>query len=137
MITFPLQFIGIICNYKFFPFYVLNISFSPSFQEGEIYREGISIYLSQQTFITMSRKVSVYIYQYPEDANRTMSLRRFMDLSEDLIWCDHFFSSNDLRDLIAMYRRKINDYAALIGEPRVYRIVVRDSDSRLIASFRV
>lgn len=85
----------------------------------------------------MSRKVSVYIYQYPEDANRTMSLRRFMELSEDLIWSDHFFSSNDLRDLMSMYRRKINDYAALIGEPHVYRIVVRDSDSRLINSFRV
>lgn len=85
----------------------------------------------------MSRRVSIYIYQYPEDANRTMSLRRFMELSEELIWNEHFFSSNDLRDLMTLYRRKVNDYAALIGEPHVYRIVVRDSDSRLINSFRI
>ncbi len=85
----------------------------------------------------MSRKVSVYIFQYPEDANRTMSLRRFLELSEDLIWSDHFFSSYDLRDLMTIYRRKINDYASLIGEPHVYRIVVRDFDARLINSFRI
>ncbi len=85
----------------------------------------------------MSRRVSIYIYQYPEDANRTMSLRRFIEISEDLIWSDHFDSDNDLRDLMEVYRRKINDYAALIGVPHVYRIVVRDSDARLINSFRV
>ena len=85
----------------------------------------------------MTRIVSVYIYQYPEDANRTLSLRRLMELSEDLIWSDHFLSSDDLRDLMTIYRRKVNDYAALIGEPHVYRIVIRDLDSRLIASFRV
>ena len=85
----------------------------------------------------MSRKVSVYIYQYPEDANRTMSLRRFMEISEDLIWHDFFVSDNDLRDLMTMYRQKLDDYAALIGEPHVYRIVVRDSDARLINSFRI
>ena len=85
----------------------------------------------------MTRLVSVYIYQYPEDANRTLSLRRFMELSEDLIWSDHFLSSDDLRDLMTIYRRKVNDYAALIGEPHVYRIVVRDLDARLINSFRI
>lgn len=85
----------------------------------------------------MSRKVSIYIYQYPEDANRTMSLRRFMELSEELIWHDFFDTSSDLRDIMSDYRRKVYDYAALIGAPHVYRIVVRDSDSRLINSFRV
>ena len=85
----------------------------------------------------MSRKVSVYIYQYPEDANRTMSLRRFMELTEELLWSELFFSSNDLRDLLKVYKQKLIDYSALVGEPHVYRIVVRDSDSRLIATFRV
>ena len=85
----------------------------------------------------MSRKVSVYIYQYPEDANRTMSLRRFMEMSEDLIWHDHYESDKDLRDLLKLYKQKLIDYSTLVGEPHVYRIVVRDSDSRLIASFRV
>ena len=85
----------------------------------------------------MSRKVSVYIYQYPEDANRTMSLRRFLEMSEEIIWTDRFFSSNDLRDLLKVYKQKLIDYSSLIGEPHVYRIVIRDSESRLIASFRV
>lgn len=85
----------------------------------------------------MSRKVTVEIYQYPEDANRTMSLRRFMELSEDCIWDEHFYSHYDLRDLMTLYRKKVNDYAFLVGEPHVYRIVVRDSDSRLIATFRL
>ena len=85
----------------------------------------------------MSRKVSVYIYQYPEDANRTMSLRRFMELSEELICNENFYSSHDLRDLMTLYRQKVNDYSVLVGEPHVYRIVIRDLDSRLINSFRI
>ena len=85
----------------------------------------------------MSRKVSVYIYQYPEDANRTMSLRRFMEMSEEIIWSDRFFSSKDLRDLLHVYKQKLIDYSALIGEPHVYRIVIRDSESRLLATFRI
>ena len=84
-----------------------------------------------------SRKVSVYIYQYPEDANRTMSLRRFLELSEELLWSERFVSSHDLRDILRDYKHKIIDYSALVGEPHVYRIVVRDSDSRLIATFRI
>ena len=85
----------------------------------------------------MSRKVSVYIYQYPEDANRTMSLRRFMEMSEELIWNDFFVSDDDLRDLLKVYKQKLIDYSALVGEPHVYRIVIRDSDSRLVVSFRI
>ena len=85
----------------------------------------------------MSRKVSVYIYQYPEDANRTMSLRRFLEMSEEIIWTDRFFSSHDLRYFLKFYKQKLIDYSALIGEPHVYRIIIRDSESRLIASFRV
>ena len=56
-----------------------------------------------------SRKVSVFIYQYPEDSNRTMSLRRFMELSEELLWSERFFSSNDLRDLLKVYKQKLID----------------------------
>ena len=117
--------------------YVLYYFFLPFFSRGGEQKRGNFIYLPQQIFITMSRKVSVYIYQYPEDANRTMSLRRFMELSEELIWSERFFSSNDLRDLLKVYKQKLIDYSALIGEPHVYRIVVRDSDTRLIATFRI
>ena len=85
----------------------------------------------------MSRKVSIYIYQYPEDANRTLSLSRFMELSDELIWHDFLFTSSDLRDLLKEYKQKLIDYSYLLGEPHVYRSVVRDSDSRLIASFRI
>ena len=137
MITFPLPLGRNHLYILYISFYVPNFPFSPSFQEGETKREGICIYLTQQTFNTMSRKVSVYIFQYPEDANRTMSLRRFMELTEDLLWSDRFFSSNDLRDLLKVYKQKLIDYASLVGEPHVYRIVIRDSESRLIASFRV
>lgn len=84
-----------------------------------------------------SRKVSVYIFRYPEDANRTMSLRRFMQLSEELLFYESFYSSAELRNLINVYQQKVVDYAALIGEPYVYRIIVRDSDSRIFASRRV
>ncbi len=137
MITFPLPLGRNPLYILYITFYVRNFPFSPSFQEGENKREGILLYLPQQTFITMSRKVSVCIYQYPEDANRTMSLRRFMELSEELIWHDFLVTSSDLRDLLKEYKQKLINYSALIGEPHVYRIVVRDSDSRLIASFRI
>lgn len=85
----------------------------------------------------MSRKVSVYIFRYPEDANRTMSLRRFMQLSEELLFHDVFFSSAVLQNLLSVYKQKVADYAALIGETYVYRIIVRDSDSRLVDSCRI
>ena len=85
----------------------------------------------------MSRKVSVYVYQYPEDANRTMSLRRFMEITEELLWSERFYSSYSLYDLLKEYKQKVKDYSALIGEHHVYHIVIRDSDSRLFATFRV
>lgn len=85
----------------------------------------------------MSRKVSIYIYQYPEDANRVMSLRRFMELTEEFLWSERFFSSNDLRDILNVYKEKLIEYSALIGETHVYRIVVRDSVTRLLATFRI
>ena len=65
-----------------------------------------------------------------------MSLRRFMELSEEVILNESFFSSHDLRDIMTLYRQKVNDYAVLVGEPHVYRILIRDSDTRLINSFR-
>lgn len=85
----------------------------------------------------MTRKVSIYIYQYPEDANRTMSLRRFMKLNEELLWSELFLSSNCLCDILNVYKQKLIDYSSLIGETHVYRIVIRDSESRLIATFRI
>ena len=84
----------------------------------------------------LSRLVYVCIYQYPEDANRTLSLRRFMELSEELLCNECFFSDNDLRDLLKKYENKVIDFATLIGEPYVYRIVIRDSDGRLVKIFK-
>ena len=80
-----------------------------------------------------SRYVSVYIHQYPSDANSTMSLRRMAEIvsSETLIYQERFVTSLTLNECLSYFIGNTKEYADLLGESHTYRIVVRDSDSRV------
>lgn len=80
-----------------------------------------------------SRYVTVYIYQYPSDANSTMSLRRMAEIvsSESLIYKERFETSLTLNECLSYFIDNTKEYADLLGEVFCYRIVVRDSDSRV------
>lgn len=80
-----------------------------------------------------SRYVSIYIYQYPPDANSTMSLRRMAEIvsTESLIYKERFLTSRTLNECLYYFIDNTKEYADLLGESHCYRIVVRDSDSRV------
>lgn len=80
-----------------------------------------------------SRFVSVFIYQYPSDANSTLSLRRMAEIvsSESLIYKERFVTSLTLTECLSYFIENTKEYADLLGEVFCYRIVVRDSESRV------
>lgn len=83
-----------------------------------------------------TRKVNVFIFKYPEDMNRTLSLRRLFEISEELIFTDSFLSDQLLVDLLSVYCEKTEKYASLCEDNFVYRVIVRDSDNRLLKIFK-
>lgn len=83
-----------------------------------------------------TRKVSVFIYQYPKDAFSTLSLRRLLNIDEELVYVEKFVSSQPLNDILQQYCDKAHDYALMCDVEHCIRIVVRDFDARLSISFR-
>lgn len=84
----------------------------------------------------MTRKVSVYIYQYPKDANSSLSLRRMLEINEELIYKEKFVSSKPLNVILQQFCDHTHDYALMCETEHCFRVVVRDSESRLSISFR-
>ncbi len=82
-----------------------------------------------------TRKVNVFIFEYPEDMNKTLSLRRLFEVSEELVFADSFFTDKLLVDLLSEYCEKAEDYSSLCEDKHVYRVIVRDSDNRLLKIF--
>lgn len=85
-----------------------------------------------------SRFVSVYIFQYPEDANRSLSLRRLAEIvsAEELIYKVRFETSLTLTECLSYFIGNTKEYASLLGETHCYRVVVRDFDSRVSSNFK-
>lgn len=92
--------------------------------------------VNQYFFIMRTRKVNVFIFEYPEDMNKTLSLRRLFEVSEELIFADSFLSDKLLVDLLSVYCEKAENYASLHEDNLVYRVIVRDSDNRLFKIFK-
>ena len=83
-----------------------------------------------------SRKVKVSVFSYPEDYNRTLSLKRISEIVEQVEILDEFFSSKSLEQLMSEYVDKVDIYASFVDELRWYRIVLRDSESRLVKLYK-
>lgn len=75
-----------------------------------------------------SRKVTVLVVSYPEDYNRSLSLRRIMEMKENIEYRDTFISSKSSQQILQEYIVKVDFYASFVDEIRWYRIYVRDSD---------
>lgn len=82
-----------------------------------------------------SRKVSVFIYQYPKDFHSSFSLRRLFEIKEELIYQEKYMSHRTLYELLQMHVEHTMDYASLLDEQHWYRVVIRDCDDRLSMSF--
>lgn len=75
-----------------------------------------------------SRKVTVIVVSYPEDYNRSLSLRRIMEMQEVLEYRETFVTSTPSRQILQEYIDKVDVYASFVDEIRWYRIYVRDSE---------
>ena len=78
-----------------------------------------------------TRKVTVLIVSYPEDFNRSLSIKRLLDIREVVEFTDKFLSSKSLEEILDVYLDKVDVYASLNDDLRWYRIVVRDENSRI------
>lgn len=83
-----------------------------------------------------TRKVTVFIFEYPEDMIKSMSLKRLFEIDEELIFWDEFLTDKSLEELISDYRGKVERYAAFSDEVHCYRVIVRDSESRRVFTTR-
>lgn len=83
-----------------------------------------------------TRRVTVCIYEYPKDYLSSFSIRHLLEIDEDLIFHDKYLSERPLCELMQRHINHVQDYAGMLEEEHCFRIVVRDSDSRLSLSFR-
>ena len=79
-----------------------------------------------------TRKVTVIIFEYPEDMIKTLSLRRLFEIDEELIFWDEFMTDKSLDDLISRYRSKLERFASFSDEVHCYRVILRDYESRRV-----
>ena len=68
--------------------------------------------------------------------NKTLSLRRLFEVSEEIIHAESFLSDKLLVDLLYEYCGKAENYASLSDGLHVFRVIVRDSENRLIKIFK-
>lgn len=83
-----------------------------------------------------TRKVTVLVFSYPEDFNSTLSYKRLLEIHEVVEFSDKFLSCQSLETILREYIDKVDVYASFIDELRWYRIIVRDSDSRISKIFK-
>lgn len=84
-----------------------------------------------------SRKVTVYVFSYPADYAKTLSIKRFLEMPEVLEFIDTFISSDSLEELLAKYIDKVDVYDSFVDEIRSYRIVLKDNDRRIYKIHKV
>ena len=83
-----------------------------------------------------TRKVSVYVFSYPVNAKIPM-LALFLDeLGEVLEFEDKFLSDTSLEDILKIYVEKTKELSSFEDSIKWYRVVVRDSDGRLVKMFK-
>lgn len=78
-----------------------------------------------------TRNVTVHVFSYPADYNKTLSLKCISGFEEVLEFKAKFLSSLSLEQLLAEYIDKVDVYASFVDEIRCYRIVLKDNESRI------
>lgn len=84
-----------------------------------------------------TRKVSVYVFSYPE---KFILPIMFPIISGDLVEVieqeDKFLTDKSLKEVMQSYVDKTEVFASLDGKIKWYRIVVRDTYCRLVKIFK-
>lgn len=83
-----------------------------------------------------TRKVSVYVFSYPEKVKLPLYPLFFDELDEVLEQEDKFLSDKSLEEILQRYVDKTEVYASFVDKILWYRIVVRDTDGRLVKIFK-
>lgn len=78
-----------------------------------------------------TRKVTVYVFSYPADFAKTLSIKRLSAIPEVLEYIDSFVSADSLEEILAKYIDKVDVYASFVDDIRSYRIVLKDNDRRI------
>lgn len=75
-----------------------------------------------------TRKVTVYVFSYPADYAKTLSIKRLSEITEVLEYIDIFTSADSLEELLAKYIDKVDVFDSFVDEIRSYRIVLKDKE---------
>ena len=84
-----------------------------------------------------TRKVSVYVFSYPEKHKLPLYPLFFdVELGEVLEQEDKFLTDKSLEEILLRYVDKTEVFASFCDKIQWYRIVVRDTDGRLVKIFK-
>ena len=85
----------------------------------------------------LTRKVSVYVFSYPENVKVPSMFPFFCDeLGEVLEHEEKFLTDKSLEEILQRYVDKTEVFASFDDNIKWYRIVVRDTDGRLVKIFK-
>ena len=83
-----------------------------------------------------TRKVSVYVFSYPEKHKLPLYPLFFDELGEVLEQEEKFLTDKSLEEVLQLYVDKIEVFASFVDKIQWYRIVVRDTECRLVKIFK-
>ncbi len=83
-----------------------------------------------------TRKVSVYVFSYPEKVKLPLYPFFFDETGEVLEQEDKFLTDKSLEEILQRYVDKTEVFASFVDDIQWYRIVVRDTDGRLVKIFK-
>lgn len=84
-----------------------------------------------------TRQVSVYVFSYPEKVKFPIMFPLFCDeLGEVLEQEEKFLTDKSLEEVLQRYVDKTEVFASFVDKIQWYRIVVRDTEGRLVKIFK-
>lgn len=83
-----------------------------------------------------TRKVSVYVFSYPEKVKLPLYPQFFFCEDEVLEIQQKFLSDKSLEEVLQLYVDKTEVFASFVDKLQWYRIVVRDTEGRLVKIFK-
>lgn len=83
-----------------------------------------------------TRKVSVYVFSYPEKVKLPLYPNFFVFSDEVLELDEKFLTDKSLEEVLQSYVDKTEVFASSVDSIHWYRIVVRDTEGRLVKIFK-
>lgn len=83
-----------------------------------------------------TRKVSVYVFSYPEKVKLSLYPNFFVYSDEVLEHEEKFLTDKSLEEVLRSYVDKTEVFASFVDKIQWYRIVVRDNEGRLLKIFK-